>query len=103
MTDQVEDAQVMEQTGPPQDAAGNPGLSLNDIASFVQIIDIASRRGAFEGREMADIGNLRNRTETFLRAAAQQQGQNPQGMMPPQNMEAPADVPDGPLADKVVS
>ena len=95
MNDQVEDAQVMQEDMGEQAAA--PNLSLQDIATFVQIIDIASRRGAFEGRELAGVGMLRNKTEEFLRAASQ--GQNtPQGAMP----EAPADVPEGPMADKVV-
>lgn len=95
MNEQVEDAQVVgeqQQQEPVQ-------LSMQDIATFVQIIDLASRRGAFEGREMAGVGVLRNKTEMFLRQQAQMQGQQPpQGRMP----EAPADVPDGPMADKVV-
>lgn len=95
MNDQVEDAQFEEmqmEDQPPQ-----AGLTLQDIATFVQIIDIASRRGAFEGRELAGVGILRNKTEEFLRA----QGQAPQGAMPQQ--AAPADVPaEAPLADKVV-
>lgn len=72
-------------------------LSLNDIASFVQIVDMASRRGAFEGRDLAQIGMLRNKTELFLRQQGEAQGQNPQGQMP---MAAPAEVdPGAPLAD----
>lgn len=77
----------------------NPGgINLQDMATVVQIIDIASRRGAFEGRELQGVGMLRNKIENFLRAQQQQ----PEGMMPPP--EAAADVPaDAPLADKVVS
>lgn len=72
-------------------------LSLQDIATFVQIVDIASRRGAFEGRELQGVGGLRNKVEQFLnqQAEAQQQGQA-EGHM------APADVPqDAPMASKV--
>ena len=69
----------------------------NDIATFVQIVDIASRRGAFEGRELQGVGGLRNKVEVFLQQQAQAQGQNPEGQM------APADVPaDAPLAGKTV-
>ena len=96
MNDQVEDAQVVGDDLGEQPVGVN--LTLQDIATFVQIIDVASRRGAFEGRELAGVGMLRKKTEEFLRTASQ--GQPPQGAMPPE--PAPADVPEGPLADKVV-
>ena len=74
-------------------------ISLQDIATVVQMIDVVSRRGAFEGNEMAGVGMLRNKMEVFLRQNAPA-GEQPQGQMP--NAEAPAAVPeDAPLADKV--
>ena len=79
----------------PQENPG--GINLQDMATVVQIIDIASRRGAFEGRELQGVGMLRNKIEAFLQAQTRQ----PEGNMP---MEAVADVPqDAELADKVVS
>lgn len=82
MNDQVENQEPVQ-------------LSLNDIATFVQVVDIASRRGAFEGREMQGVGTLRNKVEAFLQQQAQN-GQNAEGQM------APADVPaDAPMANKV--
>jgi hypothetical protein len=79
----------------PQENPG--GINLQDMATVVQIIDIASRRGAFEGRELQGVGMLRNKIEAFLQAQTRQ----PEGNMP---MEAMADVPqDAELADKVVS
>ena len=73
-------------------------LSLQDIATVVQMIDVVSRRGAYAGNELAGIGMLRNKMEMFLQQNAPQ-GQMPEGSMPP---EAPAAVPaDAPLADKV--
>jgi hypothetical protein len=68
-------------------------LSLQDIATVIQMIDITSRRGAYEGRELAGVGMLRNKFEMFLQQNAPQ-GEKPQGAMP-------AAVPEGPLADKV--
>jgi len=69
-------------------------ISLQDIATVVQMIDVTSRRGAFEGNELAGIGMLRNKLEAFLRQNAPQ-GEVPEG-------EMPADVPaDAPLAEKV--
>ena len=37
-------------------------LSLGDIQTFVQIIDLCSKRGAFEGAELEAIGALRGKT-----------------------------------------
>ena len=45
-----------------------PQLSLHDIASTIKIIDVVSKRGAFEGGEMADVGAVRNRLVAFLEA-----------------------------------
>jgi hypothetical protein len=50
------------------------GLSLQDIAAAVQVVDLASSRGAIRGDEMMAVGSLRERFVAFLRAA-QQQGQ----------------------------
>ena len=77
-------------------------LSLQDIATVIQMIDVTSRRGAFEGREMAGIGMLRNKLEVFLQQNAPKEGA-PQGMMPtaPQMMDPDNPPPEGPLADKV--
>lgn len=74
-------------------------ISLQDIATVVQMIDVVSRRGAFEGNEMAGVGMLRNKLEVFLRQNAPQ-GEAPEGQMP--SAEAPANVPaDAPMASKV--
>ena len=58
-------------------------LGLNDIATMVQIIDLVSRRGGFEGPELEAIGGLRSRIVAFLQAAQEAQGQeNVQGDLP---------------------
>ena len=59
MTDQVENQ-----------AAEPVQLSLQDIATMVQIIDVCSKRGGFEGPEMEAVGGLRNRIVAFLNANA---------------------------------
>ena len=51
-------------------------VSLQDIATVLQMIDVVSRRGAFEGNEMAGVGMLRNKIEVFLRQ------NDPQGEVP---------------------
>jgi len=45
-------------------------LNLTDIAAVIQIIDVVTKSGAFEGNEMADVGSIRNRLEKFIKAAA---------------------------------
>ena len=57
-------------------------LTLADVQMMVQIIDICSKRGAFEGAELEGIGGLRGRVMSFLQAN-----------MPPAE-EAPAPAPE---------
>ncbi len=41
------------------------GLNLSDIRACVSIIDIVTKRGAFEGVELSDVGAVRNRLDNF--------------------------------------
>jgi hypothetical protein len=59
MTDQVE--------------AQAPGLSLNDIANAVSVIDTATSRGAWRGEELTPVGALRDRFVAFLKVAEEAQ------------------------------
>ena len=43
----------------------SPQLSLQDIATMVQVIDICSKRGGFEGPELEVVGGLRSRTVSY--------------------------------------
>ena len=47
-----------------------PGLSLQDLASVVQVIDLCSQRGAFQGAELEAVGGLRGRIQAFVTANA---------------------------------
>ena len=42
-------------------------VTLNDVASIVQLIDVVSRRGGIQGNEMAGVGMLRDKLEQFLK------------------------------------
>jgi len=64
------DGNVPETIAAPTD---EQGLNLSDIRACVTIIDIVTKRGAFEGVEMADVGLVRNRLDNFLKAAAEAQ------------------------------
>ena len=79
MTDQVEN-QAAEET---------VQLSLQDISTMVQVIDICSKRGGFEGPEMEAVGGLRNRIVAFVNANAAQQGEQvPDGAVPTEEVVA---------------
>lgn len=58
-----------QETNQPQEG----GLSLNDIANALQIIDIAVGRGAIRGEEASSVGQVRDRLAAFLKAAQSQQ------------------------------
>ena len=58
-------------------------LSLQDIATMVQIIDICSKRGGFEGPELEAVGGLRTRVVGFLNAASEGANKEvPEGEVP---------------------
>ena len=44
-----------------------PEITLNDFAALLRIIDVASRRGAFEGKELSSVGSIRDKVEGFLK------------------------------------
>jgi hypothetical protein len=54
---------VEQQTSPEQ-----AGITLNDIANVVRIIDVASQRGAFRGPELSQVGTVHDRLMKFLEA-----------------------------------
>lgn len=54
-----------------------PSLSLQDLAAVVQIIDLCSQRGAFQGSELEAVGGLRGRVQAFV--AANTPEQEPEG------------------------
>ena len=57
-----------ENTTEVQEEAAPVQLSLADLAAVVQIIDITTKRGAFEGAELESVGAVRNRFAAFVEA-----------------------------------
>lgn len=77
-------------------------IQLGDIATMVQIIDVCSQRGGFQGQEMAGVGMLRNKLETFVRQNAPEEAgeaANAEAAQASVDVDVP---PAGPLGDKVV-
>lgn len=72
-------------------------INLGDLSTVLQLIDVVSTRGGFQGNELAGVGMLRNKIEAFLRQNAPQQDPNVA------NEEVDVAMPaQGPLADKVI-
>lgn len=61
---------MVEEKTNPEETIETPEvqLSLADLAAVVQIIDITTKRGAFEGPELETIGAVRNRFAAFVDA-----------------------------------
>lgn len=73
-------------------------INLGDLSTLLQIIDVVSQRGGFQGQEMAGVGMLRNKLETFLR----QKSPQPDASKGEEEVSVDSTNPDAPLADKVV-
>ena len=43
-------------------------ITLNDLVMLRNIVNVASRRGAFSAEEFSDIGAVYNKIDTFLKA-----------------------------------
>ena len=78
------------------EAEGVESISLVDLNSLAQIIDLASSRGAFRGNELEPVGALFNKLTRFLasvQAAQDEAAANAEGGETP--VEAPAEAPEG--------
>jgi hypothetical protein len=47
-----------------------PQLTISDLQAVTQIIDLASRRGAFQAGELAQVGTAYNKLTVFLEYVA---------------------------------
>jgi hypothetical protein len=61
MSEEVNTTEATEEAAPVQ-------LSLADLAAVVSIVDITTKRGAFEGAELESVGAVRNRFAAFVEA-----------------------------------
>jgi hypothetical protein len=63
---------MTEQTTAPEattEAPAAPELQIRDLAMVVNVIDLCSKRGAFEGPELEQVGALRGRLAGFVKAS----------------------------------
>jgi hypothetical protein len=61
------------------EAPAAPGLNINDLAFMLKMIDVVTERGGFRGGELANVGTIRNKLETFLRANVPAEEAEPTG------------------------
>ena len=47
-------------------APQSPDINIGDFNAILQIIDVASARGAFKGEELSSIGAVRDRVNAFV-------------------------------------
>lgn len=76
MTDQTKEQ--TQEAVPETAQAPDNDLTINDLNSMKQIIDIASSRGAFKANEMEAVGKVYNKLSNFLAQVAAK-GQQPNG------------------------
>ena len=46
--------------------AQEPGINIGDVSAALRIIDVAAKRGAFEGGELSSVGTIRDRFAAFV-------------------------------------
>ena len=68
--------EVKDEAAPQATEAAGPELTVNDLMSIKQVIDVASQRGAFKPNEMVSVGTIYSKLEAFLAAVAAQQEQS---------------------------
>jgi hypothetical protein len=74
MTDATQDAKP-EAVAPTQatGASGAPGLAIADLQVLMNVIDLASSRGAFRAAELSQVGAAVDKLKNFLQFIAEQQ------------------------------
>jgi len=73
-------------------------VTINDIATMVQLIDVVTRRGGLQGNEIASVGMLRNKLEAYVQQNSPQQ-QQPEDA----DVDVAGAQPQGPLSSKVAN
>jgi len=66
-----------------------PAVTVNDLANVYAVIDLASKRGAFQAGELSAVGAVANKIKSFIdfvQAAQAEQAEQAEG-------EAPAEAP----------
>jgi hypothetical protein len=57
--------------------ANGPEIGIGDLVAVIDIIDTCVQRGAFEGSEIAEIGEIRTKFATFINHHLPEEFQRP--------------------------
>jgi hypothetical protein len=72
--DTTKTTEAPESTAPANDSGASPDLTVQDLATIRNIIDVASTRGAFKAGELESVGKIYNKLDLFLNSLAEQKG-----------------------------
>lgn len=75
----AEEAVTEEAVAAPEGGEQPESISLNDLQLLLQIVDLASKRGAFAGAELTQVGGIFDKLNTFLTYVAEQQAAAAEG------------------------
>jgi len=64
------------------------GITVQDISMVVQIMDLASSRGAFRGAELTQVGAVFDKLNGFLTKAAEEQKAKEEAQQAAQSQQA---------------
>jgi hypothetical protein len=57
---------MSEENNAEQSEVRAPDINIGDFNAILQIIDVASTRGAFRGEELTSVGTVRDRVSAFV-------------------------------------
>ena len=90
----VADEAVIEAPEAAGEESQPESISLQDLQTLLQIVDLSSQRGAFRGAELTQVGVIFDKLNTFLTYVADQQaaaaGEN-EGTDSNESADAPVD------------
>jgi hypothetical protein len=66
-------SQNIESQTQPETPTAQPEFSIVDLQNLRAIVDLACKRGTFNGTEMSSVGSVFDRLNAFLNAVAPQQ------------------------------
>ena len=70
---------MSEETQAPEAEAAAPAVTVNDLANAYAVIDLASKRGAFQASELAAVGAVANKIKAFVDFVQAQQAEQAEG------------------------
>jgi len=77
--------EMNEETVVEQESAVPESISLQDLQVILQIVDLASSRGAFRGPELTQVGAIFDKLNSFLSFISEQQKAKAEAQVAPES------------------